>query len=139
MSRPGTRPQRARPSTARAATAFGADLFAVAVFVVLGRRAHDEGDGAGFLLGTAQTAWPFLTGTALGWAALELAGRGGRGPDPTSVRGGLAVLAAAVTVGMTLRRLAGGGVQASFVAVATTVLALLLLGWRAVAARRGRA
>lgn len=111
--------------------ALGADLLAVLVFVVLGRRAHDEGS---LVLGTASVAWPFLTGTALGWAVVVLSRR----VRPTSVRGGLAVLAATVIVGMTLRRLAGGGVQVSFVVVATTVLALLLIGWRLVAARRAR-
>lgn len=116
--------------------ALGADLLAVLLFVVLGRRTHDEDTGVDILTGTAVTAWPFLTGTALGWAVVQLAARTGRDVHPASLRGGLAVLVATVSVGMTLRRLTGGGVQASFVAVATTVLALLLLGWRAAAARR---
>jgi hypothetical protein len=109
--------------------AAGADLVAVLLFVVLGRRAHDEGSA---VVGTLEVAWPFLTGTALGWAVLVLTGR----PAPTSVRGGLVVLVATVVVGMALRRVTGGGVQVSFVVVATTVLALLLTGWRLLAARR---
>jgi hypothetical protein len=35
--------------------------------------------------------------------------------------------------GMLLRAMTGGGVQVSFVLVAAVVLAVLLLGWRAVA------
>jgi hypothetical protein len=101
-----------------------ADLIAVLVFVVLGRRAHDEGP---LLLGTAATAWPFLAGAATGWMALLASRR----VAPASVRGGIAIVA----VGMTLRHLTGGGVQASFVAVATTVLAVFLLGWRVIAGR----
>lgn len=112
----------------RPGVAATADLIGVLVFVVLGRRAHDEGS---VLLGTAATAWPFLAGAATGWAAL-LASR--RLP-PASVRGGIAIVLATVAVGMTLRHLTGGGVQASFVAVATTVLAVFLVGWRAIAGR----
>lgn len=108
--------------------AAAADLISVVIFVLLGRRAHDEGT---VLTGTLSVAWPFLTGTALGWAGV-LARRG----HPASLRAGLAIVVATVAVGMTLRHLTGGGVQASFIAVATTFLALFLLGWRALAARR---
>jgi len=105
-----------------------ADLIAVLLFVILGRRAHDEGS---VITGTAATAWPFLAGTATGWVVLL-----SRRVGPASVRGGIAIVLATVAVGMTLRHLTGGGVQASFVAVATTVLGVLLLGWRALAGRR---
>ncbi|MBL8928916.1 MAG: DUF3054 domain-containing protein [Kineosporiaceae bacterium] len=109
--------------------AAAADLISVVVFVLLGRRAHDEGT---VLTGTLTVAWPFLTGTVLGWAVVLL-----RRAHPATIRSGLAILLGTVAVGMTLRHLTGGGVQASFVAVATTFLALFLLGWRALAARRG--
>ncbi len=139
MTEPVIPSPQARPDVARTRLGLGADLLAVLVFVVLGRRTHDGDTGVQVLTGSAATAWPFLAGTAVGWAVLQLAGRAGHGPEPTSLRGGLTVLVATVSVGMTLRRLAGGGVQASFVAVATTMLALFLLGWRALAARRSRA
>ncbi len=107
-----------------------ADVGAVLLFVVLGRSSHQEGSA---VVGTLATAWPFLTGTALGWLAL-LAGRGrygGRGvPSPESLPGGVAVLVSTVLVGMLLRHGTGAGTPASFVVVATTFLALFLLGWR---------
>lgn len=134
------RPTTRTPTTARrpARTGSGAgtstqllaDLVAVVVFVVLGRRAHAEG---GLVTGTAQVAWPFLVATAAGWVVLVAARR----PAPRSIRGGLVVLATTVAVGMTLRRLTGGGVEPSFVAVATTVLGTFLIGGRLVARRRG--
>lgn len=116
----------ARPTPAAGLTtgvSAAADLVAVLLFVVLGRRAHDEGS---FLAGTAAVAWPFLAGAAVGWGLLLLRGR----PAPSSVRGGLVVLAATVPIGMALRQLAGRGVQPSFVLVATVFLTLFLVGHR---------
>ncbi|MBK6874290.1 MAG: DUF3054 domain-containing protein [Kineosporiaceae bacterium] len=126
-SAPSTLPPGASPST-RLPVAAVADLISVVVFVLLGRRAHDEGT---VLTGTLTVAWPFLTGTALGWAGVLV-----RRVHPASMRAGVAIVVATVAVGMTLRHLTGGGVQASFIAVASTFLALFLLGWRALAARR---
>ena len=48
---------------------------------------------------------------------------------------GIPVVVGGVVVGMLLRVVTGAGTAFSFVAVATLVLAVLLLGWRAVAAR----
>jgi hypothetical protein len=42
------------------------DIVGVLVFCAVGRRSHAEGIT---ISGVATTAWPFLTGTALGWAA----------------------------------------------------------------------
>ena len=101
-----------------------ADLVAVLVFVLLGRRSHDEGSA---LAGTVATAWPFVAGAAVGeLAALRLPARS---PAAAAVVAGCAVV-----VGMPLRRLAGGGTPLSFVLVATTFLVLFLVGWRAVGA-----
>jgi Protein of unknown function (DUF3054) len=117
----------------RARLAIGlVDLLAVLAFVVLGRRSHDEGSA---LAGTVATAWPFVTGAAVG----ELLVAGTRRP-PQSLSAGAVVTAGTVAVGMGLRRLAGGGTPVSFVVVATSFVALLLLGWRLGArllARRG--
>lgn len=92
------------------------------VFCALGRRSHDEGLN---LTGIATTAWPFLTGTAVGW----LAARGWRRPTAVAPTG-VVVWLSTVVVGMVLRKATSAGVAASFVVVATAVTALLLLGWR---------
>lgn len=101
------------------------DVTGVLVFCAVGRRSHDEGLNAA---GVAATAWPFLIGTAIGW----LAARGWRRPTAV-VPTGAVVWLSTVVVGMVLRKATGAGVAASFVVVAGTVTALLLLGWRAAA------
>lgn len=98
------------------------DVVGVLVFCALGRRSHDEGLN---LTGIATTAWPFLTGTAVGW----LAARGWRRPTAVAPTG-VVVWLSTVVVGMVLRKATSVGVAASFVVVATAVTALLLLGWR---------
>ena len=102
------------------------DVIGVLVFCAVGRRSHDEGLS---VTGVATTAWPFLTGTVVGW----LASRGWRRPTAL-VPTGVTVWACTVVVGMVLRKASSAGVAASFVVVASSVTALLLLGWRAVAA-----
>lgn len=100
------------------------DVLGVLVFCAVGRRSHDEGLS---IPGVAATAWPFLTGTAIGW----LASRAWRQPTailPT----GVIVWLSTVVVGMVLRKASSAGVAASFVVVAASATALLLLGWRAV-------
>lgn len=103
------------------------DVAAVGVFVAIGRRSHAEGET---LVGLAGTAWPFLVGTAAGWA-LSRAGRRPAELVPT----GVTVWGSAVVVGLLLRRLTGGGTPLPFVVVATISLGVLLLGWRALARR----
>ena len=99
-----------------------ADVVCVLVFCAVGRRSHAEGITVS---GLAETAWPFLTGTAVGW----LLARGWQRPTALSPTG-LIVWVATVAVGMALRKLSGQGVAVSFIVVASTVTALLLLGWR---------
>jgi hypothetical protein len=120
--------------------AVAADLAAVLIFVALGRTSHREG---GAVAGFVTTAWPFLAGCVAGWLLILLARRGGRVSADRSMTAGTVVLAATVAMGMTLRRLfTGGGTPVSFLVVATTFLALFLLGWRLVlritAGRRDR-
>ncbi|RAU97382.1 DUF3054 domain-containing protein [Mycolicibacter senuensis] len=100
------------------------DVVAVLVFCALGRRSHDEGLD---ISGLATTAWPFLSGTVLGW----LLSRGWRRPTAV-VPTGVIVWVSTVLVGMALRAATATGVAWSFVAVASTVTAVFLLGWRAV-------
>src|ERR1700733_6702987 len=90
----------------------GTDVACVLVFCALGRRSHDEGLN---IAGIASTAWPFLSGTAVGWLAAQAWRR------PTAV----------YPTGVVVWLCTGG--VASFIVVASSVTALLLLGWRALA------
>ena len=99
------------------------DVVGVLVFCAVGRRSHAEGLS---VTGVASTAWPFLTGTVVGW----LASRGWRRPTAV-VPTGVVVWICTVAVGMLLRKASSAGVAASFVVVASSVTAVLLLGWRA--------
>jgi hypothetical protein len=99
------------------------DGLLVTAFVLIGRASHSEGP-----LGTLVTLWPFLVGLAVGW----IGARAWR--TPFRIRWtGLTVWAATVIIGILLRVVSGQGVQIAFVIVATVVLALFLLGWRAIA------
>lgn len=101
------------------------DLAAVLLFVLVGRRSHDEGEA---LLGLLTTLWPFALGALAGHGLLLALRR--RAGAPTS---GFVVWPATVVVGMLLRVASDQGVQTSFVVVATVVLGVLLLGWRSAA------
>jgi peptidoglycan/LPS O-acetylase OafA/YrhL len=101
------------------------DAVCVLVFCAVGRRSHAEGLTVG---GVAETAWPFLTGAAVGW----LVSRAWRRPTALAPTG-LAVWLCTVAIGMLLRKASSQGVAASFIVVASVVTALLLLGWRALA------
>lgn len=98
------------------------DVAAIGTFAAVGRANHAESGG---LAGLAETAWPFVAG----WAAGALLIRFWR--RPKAVATGVGLVASTVAGGMLLRALTGGGVQPSFVVVATIALAVLLLGWRA--------
>jgi peptidoglycan/LPS O-acetylase OafA/YrhL len=102
--------------------AIAVDVICILVFAIVGRSSHQE---ATDLLGVAHTAWPFLAGCLLG----TLIGRTWR--RPYTLASGVAVWLGTVIGGMTLRMLTGAGVQLSFVLVASIVLGLLILGWRA--------
>jgi len=99
-----------------------ADIVAVIVFCTIGRRSHAEGLT---LSGIAQTAWPFLAGTGVGWLLI-----GGWRRPFTVIPTGLVVWLCTVVVGMLLRKATSAGVQTSFVVVASLATAVLLLGWR---------
>jgi FtsH-binding integral membrane protein len=107
---------------------FIADAVVVVVFAAIGRRSHAE---SGAVTGVAVTAWPFLTGLVLGWAAVLAVRRSW----PSSVRAGVPVWVVTVVAGMVLRHVTGKGTAASFVVVAAVFLGLFLLGWRAIWAR----
>jgi hypothetical protein len=103
-----------------------ADVVGVLLFCAIGRRSHAEGVTAA---GVAETAWPFLVGTAIGW----LLSRGWRRPTALAPTG-VVVWLCTVVVGMLLRRATSAGTALSFIVVATAATAVMLLGWRVVVA-----
>ncbi|MCH9734628.1 MAG: DUF3054 domain-containing protein [Actinomycetia bacterium] len=112
-----------RPPARAALGALLIDLVCVVAFCAVGRRTHTEGLTVG---GIAETSWPFLTGTALGW----LLSRGWRRPVALAPTG-LTVWVCTVVVAMLLRRATSQGTAMSFIVVASLTTAVLLLGWRA--------
>jgi hypothetical protein len=110
--------ERTRPALVALAT----DVVCVVVFCTIGRRSHAEGLT---VTGIAETAWPFLAGTGVGW----LLARGWRRPAAV-VPTGVVVWVCTVVVGMLLRKATSQGVAPSFVVVASLSTAVLLVGWR---------
>ncbi|MDT5312957.1 MAG: hypothetical protein QOE74_1977 [Mycobacterium sp.] len=110
-------------TTARAAAiALLADVSCILVFCAIGRRSHAEGIT---MAGVAETAWPFLSGTAAGWLAAKAWQR------PTSLAPtGIAIWLSTVVIGMLLRKATSQGTAITFVVVASLSTAILLLGWR---------
>jgi hypothetical protein len=119
------------PRTRTAVLAFAADALLVLVFVLIGRASHDENP----LLGALETYWPFAVGLVIGWAV----SRGWRAPLALP-RTGIPVWVCTVAIGILLRVVTLQGAQLSFVIVTAVVLAVFLVGWRALAlpARRIR-
>jgi hypothetical protein len=113
-----------RPATVMLAA--GADVLAVLVFAAVGRSSHAEMVDAFEVLTTAS---PFLIGLVIGW----LVGRAWRAPSRLTV--GTAIWAGATVVGLGVRSAFTHRLPLTFVLVAALSLALLLLGWRAVAHR----
>ncbi len=110
------------PDRRTVAIAAGLDVLAVLVFVVIGRRNHEQGNA---LDATIETALPFLLGLAVAWGATRAWRR------PTAMLTAIAIWPVTVLVGMLLRRwLFDGGTAASFVIVATLFLGACFVGWR---------
>lgn len=101
------------------------DVILVLVFVLIGRAGHKEDLS---ILGILATLWPFLVGLVLGHIVM----RAWRAPLRI-VWTGIGIWIATVLVGMLLRLVSGQGATLSFVVVATIVLGIFLLGWRAIA------
>ena len=112
------------------------DAVLVLIFAAIGRASHDESP-AGFLL----TAWPFLIALVVGHLVAALLP--GRPRRPWSILWGVVVWVVTVAGGMLVRVLSGDTAQVAFIVVATIVLGVFLVGWRAIAAlfrrRRGTA
>ncbi|MCP3424598.1 DUF3054 domain-containing protein [Rothia sp. AR01] len=112
-----------RPSTAVVSLALAADVVLVVVFAAFGRSAHGES-----LAGLPLTAWPFLVGLLVGWAASRAWRR------PLSVLPtGLLLWLSTVAIGVGLRAVTGQGTHWSFVIVALIVTAVFLMGYRLIA------
>ena len=88
----------------------------------IGRSVHDHGLHVAGLL---STAWPFLSGLAVGWVAVTVLRR----PGLSMSTGGL-VCVSTVAIGMVLRVASGQGTAVAFVIVALGFLGLTMLGWR---------
>jgi hypothetical protein len=121
---------RSRARTRPVLMAVAADVACIVVFCGIGRRSHAEGLT---LAGVAETAWPFLSGAAVGW----LVSRAWRNPAAVAPTG-VAVWVCTVVVGMLLRKFTSAGVAPSFIVVASVSTAVLLLGWRIVVGRKTR-
>ena len=103
------------------------DVVAVLVFVVIGRRSHEE---ANSISGLLQTAAPFLIAVVLSWLVVALTKPSG------SLVPALATWVITVSVGMLLRNLVfGEGTAVSFIIVTTITLFVLIVGARLMAAR----
>ncbi|CKZ71622.1 transmembrane protein [Mycobacterium tuberculosis] len=85
----------------RALAGLAADVVAVLVFCAVGRRSHAEGLS---VTGLAATAWPFLTGTGIGWVLA----RGWRRPTALAPTG-VIVWLCTIVVGMVLRKVSSAG------------------------------
>ncbi len=116
-----------RVSVRAAVVAFVVDVGLVLLFAAIGRRSHAE---SGAVVGVLRTAWPFLAGLVLGWVVAL----GWRRIPPLRVRDAVPVWVLTVAGAMLLRAATGAGTALSFVVVATVVLGVFLLGWRALAA-----
>jgi hypothetical protein len=114
--------QIAHPTTVTLAAA--ADVLAVLVFAAVGRSSHAEGLDA---VGVLTTAAPFLFGLLLGWLVVRV----WRAPLRLPV--GVAVWAGVVIVGLSVRAAFTHRLPLTFVLITAVSLALLLLGWRAIA------
>ena len=107
----------------RIAAGLALDTVLVVLFAAIGRRNHAE---TGALTAILATALPFLAGMAAGWLISLFIFR----RVPLQVREGVAVVIAAVVLGMLLRVATGEGTAFSFIIVTTLFLGATMLGWR---------
>lgn len=109
----------------RTLTAAALDVASVVVFVVIGRREHDQ---SGALAGIASTATPFLIGLVIAWLAARAWKR------PQAILTGVVIWPITLLVGMIVRRAVfDDGTAPAFVVVATLFVGMCLVGWRVVA------
>lgn len=109
------------------------DIIAVVVFVLIGRRNHENGYA---LPGLLLAVLPFLLGLAAGWGLIRWRSHAW----PHRVLHGVTLAVATVVVALVVRPLMGQSVGdgvggfLSFGAVGLAFLLLFIVGWRALAA-----
>ena len=102
-------------------SAIAADYVAIAVFALLARAAHQSDDMPFNFTGWLSTLWPFALGVTLGWLIAR------------ENKGGI-IWAVTVITGLVIWGIRNGDIPHwSFIIVATTMSALLMLGWRGIA------
>jgi Protein of unknown function (DUF3054) len=106
------------------------DLIIVLIFVVIGRSVHDHGVN---FFGLLSTAWPFVSGLALGWIIVTKRRHSG-----IRLRDGASICLVTVALGMLLRVVAGQGTALAFILVAVGFLGALMLLWRIAVGRSRR-
>jgi peptidoglycan/LPS O-acetylase OafA/YrhL len=110
------------PARRAASLRFILDVVCVVIFVIVGRRNHDETTDA---VGTLRTAAPFLIALLGAWVGAK-AWR-----SPRTLSTGVVLWIVTAGVGLGIRRFVfGDGIATPFVIVATLVLGLLLVGTR---------
>jgi hypothetical protein len=107
------------------ALAITADIVSVIVFAAVGRASHDE---SADVLGLLATAAPFGLGLLAAWATPVVRAR------PAGLVAGLVVWAGTAAIGLLVRLAFLDRLPLTFAVVATVSLAVLLLGWRGLAA-----
>lgn len=106
------------------------DILAVVVFVIIGRRNHNEGSE---LAGIVKTAAPFLIALPFGWLF------SGALREPYAGKSGIGTWLITLIGGMVLRKVVfDGGTAAPFVIVAAVFLFLTMVLWRFFIWRRRR-
>jgi len=99
-----------------------ADVVGIIVFVIIGRRNHDEGVAPA---GVIETAAPFVIAALVGW----LLARAWK--SPIAVGTGAIIWVTTVALGMVLRKFVfDDGTATAFVIVATVFTGAVLNGWR---------
>lgn len=102
-------------------TAIAADYVAIATFALLARAAHQSEEMPFNFTGWLSTLWPFALGVTLGWLITR------------EDKGGIIWIITVVT-GLVIWGIRNRAIPHwSFIVVATTMSALLMLGWRGVA------
>jgi hypothetical protein len=118
-----------RPDRLSPWVAFGADVLVLVVFVLVGRRSHDEASG---FVGFLRVWWPFAVGLVVATVV------SGAWRAPLEWRRAVVAWLVTVALGMTLRvAVQGREFKPSFVIVTTVFVGAGMLGWRAVVSRIG--
>jgi len=106
------------------------DLLTVTLFVVVGRRTHQESSAVAAVF---KTLTPFLIGLVLAWVIARIWER------PLRLQTGVIVWGITLVAGMFTRRvLFGEGIATTFIVVTALFLGASFCGWRLIALQIGR-